>query len=216
MLGQLTDPNNLPFSVALAVMLLLALVQIAGLGDMLGGDADADADIDIDADASGHMAIDAGLLSLIGIGRVPFLMWLMLLLTAFGLIGMAGQQVLHSITGGTLNVWIASALALVAALPVTGLLARPLAAILPRDETSAVTLDSLVGREAEIVIGTAMRANAARARVHDVHGLAHYVMVEPDADEQKFVEGERILLVRREGDIFNAIARGDHYLPRPG
>lgn len=39
-------------------------------------------------------------------------------------------------------------------------------------------------------------------------------MVEPDSEDQVFVEGERVLLVRREGDIFKAITRGDHRLPR--
>jgi len=39
-------------------------------------------------------------------------------------------------------------------------------------------------------------------------------MVEPDNDGQSFVEGERVLIVRREGDIFRAISRGDHHLPR--
>jgi hypothetical protein len=69
MLDHLVNPDNLPFSVALGVMLLLSLLQLAGLGDILGSDADAD--IDMDADAGGDMAMDAGLLALFGIGRIP-------------------------------------------------------------------------------------------------------------------------------------------------
>ncbi|GAM05925.1 OB-fold-containig protein [Novosphingobium sp. MBES04] len=41
-------------------------------------------------------------------------------------------------------------------------------------------------------------------------------MLEPDNAGQTFVTGERVLIVRREGDLFKAIARGDHYLPRLG
>ena len=41
-------------------------------------------------------------------------------------------------------------------------------------------------------------------------------MVEPDNAGQVFEEGERVLLVRREGDVFRAIAVGDHHLPRLG
>lgn len=209
MIEQLTDPHNLPFSVSLALMLLLAVVQIVGLGDMIGGDHDVDMDMD------SHMAMDAGLMSIIGVGRLPFLMWLMLLLTLFGLIGLSGQQLMIALTGSTVSAWLAGPVAALAALPLTGMIARPLGAILPHDETTAVSVDSLVGREGEIVIGTASRGSPARAKVSDVHGATHHVMVEPDNEGQHFVQGERILLVRREGEIFRAIGRGDHYLPRP-
>ena len=42
------QPEGLPFSVALAVVALLALLQVIGLGDMLGADADVDVDVDVD------------------------------------------------------------------------------------------------------------------------------------------------------------------------
>ncbi|NUJ80681.1 DUF1449 family protein [Methylocystis sp. FS] len=199
-------PENLPFSVAIALMVLLGLVQVLGLGDVIDGDAEID--------TPGSLTIDAGLLSLMGLRRLPFLMWAMLLLTAFGLIGLAGQQALAALTGHTLSAWLAGPLAALAAVPVTGALARPLAAIMPRDETTAIDLVALVGREAEIVIGRAAKGSPARARVVDHFGQTHHVMVEPDNDGQTFGEGERILLVRQEGENFRAITRGDTYLPQ--
>jgi hypothetical protein len=39
-------------------------------------------------------------------------------------------------------------------------------------------------------------------------------MVEPDRSGAVFEEGEQVLLVRREGDLFRAISRGDFHLPR--
>jgi hypothetical protein len=189
-------------------MVMLAVVQLVGLGHALGGDGHY---IDVD---HGDLDVEGGLLSLIGFGRLPLLMWLMLLLALFGLIGLTGQEVLAALFGQSLSGWIATPMTALVALPATGLLARPLAAILPRDETTAVSIDTLVGREAELVIGRATPGNPARARVLDVHGLAHHVMVEPDGDGQTFVQGERVLLVRREGDLFKAITRGDHHLPR--
>ena len=205
MLDQLIDPHNLPFAVSLALMLLLALVQITGVAHVLGDHGHADADGDLD--------VDAGLLSLMGIGRLPFLMWLMLFLTVFGLVGLAGQQLIASFIGGTLNPWLAAPLAALAASPLTGLITRPLAAIMPRDETTAVSIDTLVGREGEILVGVAASGSPARARVRDTHGLNHHVMVEPDNSDQSFAQGQRVLLVRREGDVFKAISRGDQYLP---
>lgn len=209
-----TAPENWPFAVALAVMLLLAIVQFIGLGDMLGGDGDADLDADLDADAGGEAGLDGGLLALLGIGRMPLLMWLMIALTVFGLVGYSGQQLMVALTGGMLSAWLAAPLAAVAALPLTGLIARPIAAIMPRDETTAVSLDSLVGRFATISVGTASTGSPARATVKDVHGLSHNIMVEPDNDGQVLRTGESILLVRREKGVFRAISRGDTYLPR--
>lgn len=206
MIELLTAPEGMPFAVALVLMLLLAVLQIAGATDLFGGDADIDMD--------GDLAVDAGLLSLIGFGRLPFLMWLMLLLGMFGVIGLAGQALLAALTGHAWSALLVGPAALVASLPATGIIARPLGHILPRDETTAVDVTVLVGRQAEIVIGTATQGSPARAKVIDHFGQVHHVMVEPDEPGQRFDQGDAILLVRREGELFRAIGRGDRYLPR--
>lgn len=210
MLELLTRAGSLPFSVALALMLMFALLQIVGAGDFLGGDAD----VDVHGGVHAHGGLDAGLLSVLGIGRVPFLMWLMLLLTVFGLVGISAQELLLALTGQTWSAWLVAPVVGLAALPITGALSRGLGRIIPQDETTAIDVSMLVGREAEILVGTAAVGNPARGRVFDHYGQAHNVMVEPDMADQRFVQGEKVLLVRREGDLFKAIARGDHYLPR--
>lgn len=210
MLELLTRAGSLPFSVALALMLMFALLQIVGAGDFLGGDADVDVHGGVHTDAS----VDAGLLSILGIGRVPFLMWLMVLLTVFGLLGISVQELLLALTGQTWSAWLVAPVVGFAALPITGALSRGLGRIIPQDETSAIDVAILVGREAEILVGTATAGSPARGRVFDHYGQPHNVMVEPDMADQRFVQGERVLLVRHEGELFKAIARGDHYLPR--
>ncbi len=94
-----------------------------------------------------------------------------------------------------------------AALPLTGLGARGLARIMPGDETTAVSLDELVGRRGTITIGTARRGSPAQARVADIHGQVHYVMVEPYDDDHSIGEGETVRLDRRDGHIFIAVGR---------
>ena len=212
MIELLTEPTSLPFSVALGVVVLLAVLQLVGLGDLLGHDLDADVDVHVDVDHD--LAVDAGLLSLIGVGRIPFMMWLMILLSVFGVIGLAGQHFLEALTGAPWSAWLVSAGAALVALPATGAVSRPLGRVLPKDETTAIDVAALVGREAEVVIGTASPGNPARAKVTDHFGQTHYVMLEPDNAGQRFVQGEKVLMVRREGELFKAIARGDHYLPR--
>jgi len=186
----LTAPANLPFAVALVLMLMIGIVEAAGLG--LGG-----ADVDADVHAGG-----GDLLGWLGIGQIPLLMVLVVLLAIFGMVGITGQGVARSLFGAPLSPWIAGPAAFAAALPLTGLAARGLARILPGDETTAVSLASLVGRRATITVGTARQGHPARAAVRDVHGQVHYVMVEPSGERQSVPEGGTLLLVRREGEIF--------------
>ncbi|HEX9964755.1 MAG TPA: YqiJ family protein [Allosphingosinicella sp.] len=184
MLEIIAAPANLPFSVALLVMLMIGAVEALGLG------ASA-VHLDLHAD------VDGDLLGWLGVGQVPLLILLVVFLALFGLAGLAIQQF-----AGPLSLWIATPAAVAAALPLTGLGARGLARIMPRDETTAVSLDSLVGKKATITIGTARRGSPAQARVVDDHGQAHYVMVEPYDDSHSIGQGETVRLDRREGNIF--------------
>ncbi|MBQ1500161.1 MAG: YqiJ family protein [Sphingomonas sp.] len=204
MLAFLLAEGNFAFVVAVLLMLLIGLVQVIGFGH--------DVDADLHADVHGDLHFD--FLSWLGIGRLPLLMLIVIFLAVFGVGGLMLQQLLRDWTGAPLPMFAAVPLVGVAALPVTGLAARLLAPILPRDHTTAVPLEVLIGTSAQIVTGRASQGSPARARAQDHHGQVHYVMVEPDGAGQVFQEGEQVLLVRREGECFRAISRGDFYLPR--
>ncbi|MEP0392891.1 MAG: OB-fold-containig protein [Erythrobacter sp.] len=200
----LLEAHNLPFAGAAILLVFIALAQVIGMGDIFEG-ADADIDLDVDyelADPTAASGFGAALLSVFGIGRVPFLIWLSVLLFAFTVIGWFGQQTLVSAVGAPLPAWLAAIAAGAAALPVTGMLTRPLARLLPQDETSAVGLDSLVRRDAEIQMGSATAGSPARSKVIDRHGHPHFVMVEPNDPEATLEQGETVMLVRREGETF--------------
>lgn len=199
MLDFILAPENLPFAVALILMLMIAAIEAVGLG--IGA---------VGIDTHGDVHGDAGdLLGWLGVGRIPLLMVIVVLLALFGLIGIAVQQLADALIGRPLSPWIAAPAAFVAALPLTGLGARGLARILPGDETTAIALDDLVGRRATITVGVASCGCPARASVRDRHGQTHYVMVEPTDDRQRVSEGGAVLLVRREGDIFIGLAEGE-------
>lgn len=195
MLEFLGAGENLPFAVALALMLLIGAVEAVGLSAGMAGH-----EIDVDGDGDW--------LGWLGVGRIPLLMLLVVLLACFGLIGLIGQQIALGVTGSLLPGWIAAPVAGVAALPVTGLIARGLGRILPQDETTAIDPGELVGFTATIVIGRATPGSPAKARVRDHYGQTHYVMAEPDNHGHAFGEGDEVLLVRRDGNIFRAIATG--------
>ncbi|OYY71713.1 YqiJ family protein [Sphingomonas sp. 28-63-12] len=210
MFAVLGASESIVFVSALILMLLIGVVQLVGLGGDIGIDAHVDADVHLDADA------DIDLLGWLGVGQVPLMVLLVVFLAMFGTIGLIIEQTSHDWLGTMLSPLIAGPAAFLAALPMTGISARGLAKVLPRDETTAVSLDTLVGETGLIVTGRAQHGSPARARVEDAHGQAHFVMVEPNAPDQIFEEGEAILLIRRENDLFRAISRGDHRLPQLG
>lgn len=195
--GFLLAGDNVPFVVALVLMLLIGVAEVAGLGSGLVPDFDADG-------AHG----DASLLQWLNVGRVPFLMLLVIFLLGFGLVGLVGQRLVTAVFGGPAPWWLAAPLALAAATPTTRSASRLLARYLPTEETTAVDRDSLVGRMAVIVTGHAASGSPAQARARDVHGQPHYVMVEPDTPDETFEEGETVVLVRRSSATFFAIRGG--------
>jgi hypothetical protein len=107
--------------------------------------------------------------------------------------------------GAPLSAGWAALLAGGAALPLNSLAMRPLGAVMPKDETTAIELDDLVRRDAEIQIGTARAGSPARAKVIDIHGQAHFVMVEPHDTAAEFQAGDTVLLVRREAQTFYGV-----------
>lgn len=192
----LTSANNVAFVAALVLMLLIGLVEVLGFG---GGLA-AGESLDTDGQIGGVSA-----LSWLNVGRLPLLMLIVVFLFSFGVTGLIGQRILFGATGGTAPVYLAGPAAFLVALPVTRAFSRFIARIMPRDETTAVSRDSLIGRVAVIVTGEARQRHAAQARVRDEHGQAHYVMVEPDNAGDIFPQGASLLLVRRAGATYFAI-----------
>lgn len=199
----LLESHNLPFAIALAALFVIAFLQVIGAGDLFEGADDIEIEMDAEVadglEASGFMD---GLFTLLGLGKVPFLIWLSCLLFVFSVTGVVGQWIISGVTGAPLGAGFAALLAGVAALPLNGLFVRPIGALLPKDESTAVNLESLVRRDAVIQTGTARTASPARAKVKDAFGHPHFVMVEPHDPTAELAEGETVMLVRREGQVF--------------
>jgi hypothetical protein len=195
----LLSPDNVPFVAALVLMLMIGVVEALGLGGGLAvgeGVEGLDGDVNVETPS---------LLSWINVGRLPLLMLLVVFLFGFGMTGLIGQRIVAAIISQPGPWFLAAPLAFAVALPVTRVFGRGVARIMPRDETTAVSRDSLVGRVAVIVTGDAAQASAAQARVRDEHGQVHYVMVEPDNAADVFAQGSSVLLVRHAGAKYFAI-----------
>ena len=201
----LFEPYNMPFAVALVLMLALLVIQLLGVLDI-------DLDIDTDGDGAVHAGPIDGFLTLLGLGRVPLTIWLVVFLLLFAGVGVGIQQLAESFTGAPLDRLLAAVLAALGAIPATSVIARPLGRILPQDETTAVDTGTLVGRRATITDGIARSGSPARARVQDMHGQTHHVMVEPHEQSSELHAGDEVLLVRREGNQFYATALAERRL----
>jgi hypothetical protein len=206
--------DNLPFTVALAVMLLLLAVEtigfVAGLGvsDWLHahlpefGDADG-------AEVAGSAAFADRFLGWLMVGRVPALILLAVFLSVFGLLGLGLQGALRSVLGQALPGWIAALAVFPLSLPFVRLVALGISRVLPRDETEVASRRSLLGHVGTIVIGTARRGSPAQAKVRDEVGQTQYVMVEPEHDDEVFTAGEPVLLRTQRAPAVFGVTRPD-------
>lgn len=140
---------------------------------------------------------------------MPAPILLIILLTSFGLAGLAVQGAAATLVGGALPAWLAALPAAAAGVLSMRYLGRAFAFVLPNEETEAVSRESFIGRPALITFGEVSTGTPAQARLHDEFGQAHYMMVEPD---DRFAQGEEVILVRAEGIRFHVIR--NHELSR--
>ncbi|MEK6637106.1 MAG: YqiJ family protein [Pseudomonadota bacterium] len=194
MISFLGATETIIFSIAIMLMLLIGIVEAVGLG--VSG-----FDLDIDSD---------GWLNWLGIGEVPLLILVVTFLASFGLLGLIGQQIWLGLTGDLASALIAAPVSAALSLPLTRLLGRGLARIIPHDETTAINRASLIGLSGVIEIGKARIGSPARAKVTDHFGQAHYIMVEPDSIDQHFEQGDLVLIVRKNQNVFQAILDQNH------
>jgi hypothetical protein len=194
-------PELWPFALATGLMIAVAVIEamalMIGMSTSHWGDGAAIDHPD---------GVPDGVLGWLHFGRIPILISLVIFLTTFALGGFVCQFVAKAMIGSFIPLPAAVALAFLAGIFGVRFFGGVLAKVMPRDETTAVSDASLVGRIGNIVIGTARAGKPAEARVRDEHGASHYVMVEPEEPDQVFESGASVLLVRHvSGRRFQAI-----------
>lgn len=194
-----TAPETWPFGAALAVMVGLSIVEGAGLILAYSPSHLLDSLLPDTPDGAD------GPLGWLHVGKVPLLVLFILFLAGFSVSGYVIQSAAHGLSGALLPAWLASIPAFLAGVSTVNGIGGLIARIMPGDETSAVSEQTLIGRAGVIVKGHARDGMAAEAKVRDANGRAHYVMVEPDIAEQILNEGTAIVLVRKAGARFKCI-----------
>ena len=205
-----------PFGVA--SLLILSIAAIEGIALLIGTTASGwlDSLLHHSPDGLLHHSPEApespdSWLGWLHLGKVPVLILVVLFLALFALTGFALDLVAAAVFGTLIPPLIATPVAAIAALPLMRICAGGIAHLIPGDQTYAVSLDSLVGRVAVIVSGTARLGYPAQGKVASEHGQILYVMVEPDIPDATFAPPDAVLLVKRlSGTRFQAIRN-----PRP-
>lgn len=208
----LNAPQNIPFMIALVMMGMLFVLEVLSL--LMGGINDwidgllPDGLIEPAHPEIGLDAVDAGgfvrFLSWLYVGRVPLLMLLVLFLAVFGLLGLLVQSLVYGVLGFYLPSVIATVLVVFISLPVVQILASGLYKVLPKDETSAISEQDLVGRVGVVVIGKMTDKISAQVKVQDNFKQTHYVMARLD-NKGQVTQGESVLLVAVCGAEYLAI-----------
>jgi hypothetical protein len=184
-----------PFTAATFLMLLIAIVE--GVAMVVGATLSEVLQHHLpDPWDNVHGPFDK-LLGWLHVGRVPFLVLVVLFLAGFALTGFALNMVAHRFFGFWVPTVVSVPAAFFATLPIVRILGAGLARVIPQDQTYAVSFESLIGRVATIVGGTARQGYPAQARVPNEHGQNIYVMVEPEAEGMTFQGGERVLLTKQ-------------------
>lgn len=214
----ITAPETRIFGVALALMLMLGILELlsimaGGLNEWVDGLL-PDSLTDPAHPELGVEAAEGALirfLSWLYVGKVPLLMLMVVFLAVYGLLGYTLQSGFQAALGAYLNGILAAILVWFLSLPVVRVLAAGLYKIMPKDETTAIAENDLIGRVGLVVTGVARKDSPAQVRVRDVHGQQHYVMAATD-DDSELPQGTWVLLVSRQGSSYTAIANPNPHL----
>lgn len=213
MLDFLTAGGNLPFVVALLMVLMLGLIEVIGMATGFSASGVLDEWLDPSAsdaaEVAGYSTALDRFLGWLHFGKVPALILLATFLLVFGVVGLSVQMLVHAVSSFTLPVWLLAPLAVVPAVGGTRVFGSFFGRALPRDETQSISQQELVGRVATIVLGEATPGSAAQAKVRDRFGRQHYVLVEPDEPNAAFPQGSKVLIVARDGAIYRCIANAN-------
>ncbi|VTU42900.1 MULTISPECIES: OB-fold-containig protein [unclassified Variovorax] len=193
-------PQVAPFTAALAAVAVIGMFELLSL--VVLGVAAITHVLDnlLDLDTPDFAGLDWVLIK-----GVPLMVTLITALGGFGCAGLAVQTMLGT-PGEPVALLPAASIGIVGALASV----RGIGAFFKRYQiahhSTAVSLESLVGREAVLQSQLARIGFLGEALVRDEHGNVHYVFVQPEEGTPDLVHGARLELLAFDGSNFRARA----------
>jgi len=151
---------------------------------------------DLDLSPAPAMTAPAGLAAVLGLGRVPFLIWLAAVLAGFGLSGYLLQSLIDRIFGAPLPAILAILPAAALGLGFARLYGRALARLIPGTESSVRSKAMLNRKRGVVSQGTARAGHPAEVRVQDSFGNLHYIRAEPLDRADSIARGSEVLVLQ--------------------
>lgn len=198
---------NLPFLVAGCVVLALLVLTIISMILGVGHDL-FHADVDFTADLNGNGIPDYlevghfNIMSWVNPGRVPSTVLLLVLCGFYSILGYSVQWIYLGASQKMLPAMLVGPIVLVVALLATRITSNAIAPVMPKDETNAIALESLVGSSGVLSAGPITNTRFGVARFTDQYGTNHNLMVSGEGEET-IANGSAVVLLgpHREREI---------------
>jgi membrane protein implicated in regulation of membrane protease activity len=210
----LTHAQVWPFSLLLLLFFAVSLLEII----MVFSGASTDLGLDLSADIEmPDISADWRVLDWLGLGRVPYLISIAASLFCVGVIGLFVQTLQLETVGVALAWPFVMVGSVLLAVPPVRLLNHGLGRIWPKDvESSAVTTESFIGHEAEVVLGSVSADDSGQIKFRDAVGTLHYAMAYSDRADETYRQGDAVLIVGRRGAFYTVILHPNPSRPAKG
>lgn len=192
--------QNAIFTASIIFWMIYLFISLIGGGGSEHIDVGHGVDKDMDVHhglSSSHDGDGFNLLSYLGIGRCPISIVLMLLGVSWGFTGLVCNGIFDAtkIIPPILYFWVSAFMSLLVALPFTSYSSRLIAKIMPRKGTTAIELDSLVGRTGESSV--TIDSKSGRTRVLDVYGSQHNIYCKTSLEDSEIPPNTKVLILSR-------------------
>jgi hypothetical protein len=187
----LTHEANTPYFFALSFLIILFVFEVMGLviGTSFSHAFDSLIDFDIDTGIGDYF-------SLLGLGKVPFIIWLTFFFGSFSILGYTANIISNSVVG-FIPVWLSIIPVAIVSFMINRVLCKVFAKAFPRFETTAVSTDTFSGRVAKVTVGNATFTKFAMGIVLDEHRTSHNVRVQAMDDGIVLNQSDQVILVEQ-------------------
>ncbi len=198
---------NLLYTLAISIVLLFLFLELLGLIvgisllDLLDNISPIDANSSLPITDGGV----SNLLDWLCLTKLPILVWLIIALTHFAIIGYSINYAVLTSLEWQLQLIFILPTTVFFTLIMTYFVGSALAKIIPNNETTAVSTSTFIGKAAKITIGTASSGNPAEALLIDDFNQKHYIMVEPEFEKEYLPQGTEVVIVDKLNGTWLAI-----------